>query len=320
MIDALPTALADALGDRVFAELVRIGADLHAVVLCRGRAHRFALGSHDEVAQEVRLVRFALRRLAGDGPAGDTAAGLAQSAGRLESLLLGGWRRLLDDQELVLSPTGALHGLPWAVLPALRGRPVSLAPSALAWLQARTAARSPDAAGGRVLLVAGPGLAHADAEIAELAARYPRAEVLRGPAATVDAVRRGLDGASLAHIAAHGEFRAGNPLFSQLRLADGPLMGHDLELLDAAPGMVVLSACDAGRAGAGDAVIGLTGLLLALGTATVIASVTPVHDAAASTFMTGFHAALDRIGAPCRALAAVPRSAGVLGFGCFGAG
>ena len=40
-----------------------------------------------------------------------------------------------------------------------------------------------------------------------------------------------LDGAWLAHIAAHGIFRADSPLFSSLRMHDGPLTVYDFEQL-----------------------------------------------------------------------------------------
>jgi CHAT domain-containing protein len=203
--------------------------------------------------------------------------------------------------------------VPWAALLSLRGRPVTVVASATAWLAA------PGAPGrGRSVLVAGPGLAHADAEVTELARHYPAATVLRGAAARVDAVRDALDGAGLAHLATHGTFRDGNALLSSLALADGPLTAYDLETLRTPPRLVVLSACDAGRAG--EAPLGLPGVLLAFGTATVIASVTPVRDADARDFMVAVHDRLARGVPPAQALAAVPRSPGVLGFTCFGTG
>jgi CHAT domain len=54
----------------------------------------------------------------------------------------------------------------------------------------------------------------------------------------------GLDGARLAHIAAHGVFRSDNPMFSHLRLVDGPLTVYELERLARPPRTVILSACD----------------------------------------------------------------------------
>jgi CHAT domain-containing protein len=172
------------------------------------------------------------------------------------------------------------------------------------------------------VLAAGPELAHAQREIQALHRLYPQAQTHLGPMARAEAVRDALQGAELAHLAAHGEFRDGGVLFSRLRLADGPLMLCDMEELDLPPRLVVLSACDLGRTGQGDqdAVTGMVGTLLALGAATVIASVTPVGDAEAPAFMTAFHAHLKRGRTPAQALAALPRAPGLAGFNCYGAG
>jgi tetratricopeptide (TPR) repeat protein len=327
-------ALAAALGDRAFVQLVRVGAGLHAVVVTGGRCHRRALGSSDTVVREARTLGFELSRLAEREPYDAAAAGMTYAAGRLDTQVFGPLRSLVGDRELVLAPADALHGVAWAALPSLAGRPLTTVASAAAWLAAveiqRPAVRTtradppgpeisePSGMQGRAVLVAGPGLAHADAEVAELAVHHPGATVLRGAAARVDAVRDALDGADLAHLATHGTFRDGNALLSSVSLADGPLTAYDLETLPTPPRLVVLSACDAGRAGA--ALMGLPGVLLAFGTATVIASVTPVRDDATRDFMTAVHRHLARGLPPAQALAAVPRSPGVLGFTCFGVG
>jgi tetratricopeptide (TPR) repeat protein len=315
--------LAAALGERAFVQLVRVGAELHAVVVAGGRCHRRALGPYAEVAGEARALRFELsraaERTARAGRATTPPTGLCRAAARLDDLLFGPFRRPLGARELVLAPADALYGLAWAALPSLAGRPLTVVASAAAWLSAATAPTVPAEPGpGPTVLVAGPGLAHGDAEVAELARSYPGATVLCGAAARAEAVRAALDGARLAHLAAHGTFRDGNALLSSVSLADGPLTAYDLETLRVAPRLVVLSACDAGRGG--EAFMGLPGVLLAFGTATVIASVTPVHDETARDFMIALHGHLARGVAPARALAAVPRAPGVLGFTSFGAG
>jgi tetratricopeptide (TPR) repeat protein len=312
----LVPALCDALGDRVFAELIRDGDDLLAVTVADGRCRRVALGPYGDAEHDVRLLRFAVSRLARE-PAGEAAErGLTAAAGRLDARLLGPLR--LGDRPLVLAPTGALHGLPWAALPSLAGRPMTVTPSAAGWLRALDA----PASSGRVTLVAGPDLAHAAGEVAAVRERYPGAVVLEGAAATANAVRTALDGAAIAHLAVHGEFRAGNALFSGLRLADGPLVAYDLDHLRRPPRLMVLSACDAGRADvrAGEAVTGMVGCALAYGTATVIAGVTPVGDAAARELMVGLHTRLAAGTPPAEALAGAPRPRAALGFVCFGAG
>jgi len=105
-----------------------------------------------------------------------------------------------------------------------------------------------------------------------------------------------IDGARLVHIAAHGTFRADSPLFSALRMDDGPLTAYDLERLTCAPQRIVLSSCDSGRgatAGA-DELLGLVSALIPLGTIGLVASVVPVNDAAAVPLMAGLHRRLRR--------------------------
>jgi tetratricopeptide (TPR) repeat protein len=312
----LVPALSEALAGRVFAELVRDGADLLAVTVTDGRCRRVSLGPYAQAEHDVRLLRFAVSRLAHRAPDDAAGQGLAAAAARLDRRLLAPLR--LGDRQLVLAPTGALHGMPWAALPALAGRPLTVVPSAASWLRAQRASGP----SGRVTLVAGPDLTHAAEEIAAVRESHPGALVLTGPAATADAVRAALDGAATAHIAAHGTFRAGNALFSSLRLADGPLVTYDLEHLRRPPRLMVLSACDAGRADvrAGEAVMGMVGCALSYGTATVIAGVSPVGDAAARDLMTGLHRRLAAGMSPAEALAATHREPAALGFVCFGAG
>ena len=109
--------------------------------------------------------------------------------------------------------------------------------------------------------------------------------------ATVSATLRALDGAPLAHLAAHGHHDQENFLFSRLDLADGPLMAYDIQQLATAPRHVVLSSCDVGRTVVrpGEEILGFTAALLYIGTATVISSVTRVGDAAAVGMMTAYH-------------------------------
>lgn len=177
--------------------------------------------------------------------------------------------------------------------------------------------------GGQVVLAYGPGLPHAEAEIDDLAHRYPLAKPLVGADATAQAVAEALDGAQLAHIAAHGRFRSDNPLFSSLELADGPLTVYDLEGIRQAPATLVLSACDAALSGIrpGDELMGVASAVFALGTRTLIASVAPVGDAETRQLMNAFHAELNDGLTPALALLNAQRAVpDARGFVCFGAG
>src|SRR5207245_3380678 len=118
-----------------------------------------------------------------------------------------------------------------------------------------------------------PGVAEADGEVRDVARIHRGARVLLGAEATADAVASGLNGAELGHIVAHGNFRFDNPLFSSLQLADGHLTVYDLELLDRAPRLLVLSACESGvhQVRPGDELMGLAAALFSVGSATLIA-------------------------------------------------
>jgi CHAT domain-containing protein len=164
-----------------------------------------------------------------------------------------------------------------------------------------------------------------------LASRHPQATVLAPDEATVAAVAAALETSQLAHIASHGTFRADNPLFSALELADGPLTVYDLERLRAAPRDMVLSACDGGVTAVrpGDELMGLSSALLALGTSALIASVMPVPDEATHRLMLALHERLAAGDEPACALATARAAAlgdkdadyaTAAGFVCFGAG
>ena len=186
--------------------------------------------------------------------------------------------------------------MPWGLLPGLRSRALSVVPSAASWLRARRAATDDihNSAGGRVVLIRGPDLASQGAEVPQLAADYAGAVepvVLGDGTATAARVLDAIDGAWLVHIAAHGSFRADSPLFSALRLDDGPLTVYDLERLRRGPRQLVLSSCDSGvvaPAGA-DEVLGLASSLIPLGTAAIVASVVPVNDTAVVPLMIALH-------------------------------
>lgn len=266
-----------ALGRRQLLSLVEVDGTLYALLVAKGRVRRFRLGAAADAAREVEFARFGLRTVV-VGRGGPTAQLRLDAAGAmLEAALLGAVVAALDDGPLVLVPPTRLQATPWAVLPTLRGRAFSVAPSARAWVRA-AGSRPPRSR--QVVLVRGPGLGSDGAEVPVLAGLHPGAVVLEGEQATVGAALAELDGAWLAHVAAHGTFRQDNPMFSALHLADGPLTIHDLERLKRTPHRLMLSACDAGLGASvgADELLGLVSALMTLGSAGVLASVLPVAD------------------------------------------
>lgn len=272
--------------DTTLVELLNLDGDLHVVTAHHGRVRVSHVGKLEKAVQAQEYARYLLSRAGRGQP-----SGLAQAGTRLQATLLGELT-VPGDGPVVVSAPNQLQRLPWALLPALADRPVSSAPSAHAWL--RASRQQP--AGNQRTFIVGPGLASGGAEVEAIRRADPAATYLTGDAPTVAATLDRIDGAALVHIAAHGNFRKDNPLFSSIDLADGPLMVHDLEHLTQPPNRVVLSACETGdmQPVGADELLGLSVSLLAMGSAGVISSLVKVHDHATADVMPHVHDALRR--------------------------
>lgn len=101
---------------------------------------------------------------------------------------------------------------------------------------------------------------------------------------------------TILHLAAHGEHRPDAPEFSFIRLADGLLQADDLFQLDLGCSLVVLSACETGRAlvAPGDDLIGLGRGLLYAGARSLVLSQWRADDATTLAIMKRFYAELAR--------------------------
>jgi hypothetical protein len=267
-----------------------VDGTLHAITARRGAVRLHAVGPVDAAVREVELARFMLRRLARGRPPPGSTERLAEAGRRLQARLLGPAAAELGDRPVIVAPPGPLHGVPWGMLPALRDVPWTVTPSAALALRARH--RAPR--GGRVVIVVGPGLRGSLAEAGRIAGVYREPVLLADGGATARRVLAALDGASTAHIAAHGIFRADNPLFSSLRLDDGPLTVYDLGRLRRAPHQLILSSCESGVATpvAQDELLGMISVLVPLGTRSLLASTVPVNDASTAPLMADFHTTL----------------------------
>ena len=286
-----PADLLDELGSAQLIEIVDVDGDLYVLTCGSGRIRQFAAGHATDAMKAADFARFALRRLASSRPSDDPASALAvlgKAGPALQQALLGPAVPHLGDGPVIIVPTGKLHPIPWTLLPALKDRVVSVAPSASAWMRAH---RAPEPRHRHVTLARGPGLATDGAEVPMVARLYDDVTVLEDAAATADKVLSALDGTWLAHIAAHGIFRADSPLFSSLRMHDGPLTVYDFERLQRAPYRLVLSSCDSGMlapAGANE-LLGLVSSLLPLGTAGIVAGIVPLNDRALVPLMVDLH-------------------------------
>lgn len=286
------------LGNRALVSFASSGGIWSAVVVADGDARLVDLGTEADVGEYSLRLHADLDAIAPDhlpAPLLNVVRTSAMlSALRLEAALVEPIMRLTGSRPLVIVPSGILHAVHWAALPSLAGVPVTVAPSATAWLAAEDVAAR--AGSGPVTLISGPYLPAAADEIDVLRDIHPEARTLTGSAATVTAALAALDGAELAHIAAHGHHEPENALFSRIELADGPLYAHEFSKLLRPPKQVVLAADQLAlaRIRPGDEALGFAGALLASGSATIIAAVNRVGERAAAAVSIELHEALQR--------------------------
>jgi hypothetical protein len=305
------------LDGRTWVQLRRVGDRLRALVVDARRAEVLDLGSATAAVRESLFLRSALgRHMTVVTPA--TAQQVASSAERLERHVLSPLR--LGDDPIVLRPVTELRATPWAALPGLVEVPFTVVPPAVRW---RSALQRTVRTHAKVVLVAGPGLEHAETEVAAVGRHHAAARVLVGASATVAAVVAAIDGADLVHLACHGQ-TARNPTLSSLLFQDGHMFGRDIARVAVGPGLVVLSSCHGGLAtGCAPRAVGALASLLAIGTSTAIAATVPVPDRADTVeAMACLHERLTRGERPDEALAAVRRSSSCVAraFSCVGAG
>ena len=310
------TALADALGpDATLVEYGVVDDELFACLVdARGATLRRRVASWSAVQRAVRDFRFQIETLRSGGPALQRHLPLLQQRtavhlGRLHALI---WAPLATDvdgqRRLLVVPHGILGTLPFAALTdgdRTLGQRHELACAPSARIALRGLRRHPRAIERALAVGTTDRLAHTTEEALRVATRFAQGVALTGPAASVDSVIAQAPAADLLHLACHASFRHDNPRFSALHLEDGALTAERVETLRLAPCTVVLSGCDTGVAelGSGDEVIGLVRAFMVAGAARVVASLWPVEDRVATTFMDHFYRALVNGDAAAAALA-----------------
>lgn len=311
--DRVDDVLADALGqlgDRQLLAHAVLDGELFGVSVTSRRSHLHRLGRIDGLTRMIDDLQFAMHRLnrrQGSAASRRAAAQMfdVTSAELAERLLPPVVAR--SNREVVIVPTGLLNDVPWGVLPPLGERSVTVNPSVSAWARAERSRleRPPRHRGRSTGFVAGPGLEHAEREVAQLGSLYQDAKVVVGADSTVPACLNLLAGSDVVHIACHGTFRTDNPMFSALRLADGQLVVYDFEQLARLPEVVVMSACSVANTKAvqGGSFLGLAAALTTLGASSVIAPLSPISDESSVEVMHRLHEAMVAGAAPADALA-----------------
>jgi CHAT domain-containing protein len=234
----------------------------------------------------------------------------------LEPLLSDGILRQGDH--LIISPHGQLHNVPFAAL--LDSQGVSSAERFLI-SYARSAAdlfrpNRPPPFTTLALIPDNRSLRFSEIEVESIPDRLCRSKViLRDEEATSERLLRLMAGSDLIHIAAHGEVDQTHPMFSRLKLSNGPLELHRVVGLQLRSPLVVVSACETGYGigmlgtlGHGHEAVSFPQAFLAAGASAVLSPLWVIEDEAASRLLEMFYSRLAELqGSPARALARAQR-------------
>ncbi|MEP6923982.1 MAG: CHAT domain-containing tetratricopeptide repeat protein, partial [Pyrinomonadaceae bacterium] len=215
----------------------------------------------------------------------------------LYNLLLLPLEDLIAEKHLIIVPAKNLHYVPFQALRRgekylIENCEVSFAPSATVL---QNLLQRDSKVIKKVLAVgfADERVPQVEHEVENLANVLPHTTVLAGASATFAAVRETLQNEffNLLHLACHGQFRAENPLFSSLHLADGWVTVREVAKLRLENALVVLSACETGlsQIAAGEELLGLIRGFLAAGANTLIISLWTVNDAATADLIGNFY-------------------------------
>ncbi|HVU12114.1 MAG TPA: CHAT domain-containing protein [Phototrophicaceae bacterium] len=210
-----------------------------------------------------------------------------------------------QKRRLVIIPYGFLHQLPFNILRhderyLIETHELLLLPSASLLL------RLPPmpAEGATVMAHSWGGRLSFSLAEAEMVHQFVGGAVFVEQAANHELLHR--PPSKVLHISAHGEHRIDQPDFAYLELGDGPIYTDDLLQYNLSYELVVLSACEIGRAKvtAGDELIGLGRGFLYAGAGALITSLWRVNEQHTYQLMESLYRALGRGASKAEALRA----------------
>ncbi|MBB6054082.1 CHAT domain-containing protein [Armatimonas rosea] len=266
---------------------------VHAFVLRAGEPIAFLpkLCPQRALVLAGRRLRFHLQR-----PRTSGVGEVESILGELYDLIFRPLKPLLSNKEkLVFVPHSSVQGLPLAALwdgvePLTERFECTLATGIALWKE-REPLSSPHDAEVLVMGLDAPEIPAALDEARQVAACFSDPHLCLGEAATGEAFTRLAPHCQIIHLATHALFRADNPLFSGLQLADGWLLAHDLYGLRLSAQTVTLSACQTGLATTvgGSESFGLVRAFLAAGAQSIVASLWNADDATTRLLMERFY-------------------------------
>jgi len=282
--------------DATIVEYFQVGDDLIVALLSRDRLEVFPLGRMSACRELLDRLRFQIAkpRLGAEYVAAFETTLLQAINDCLHGLyveLLAPIRSSLQSSHLIFVPHGPLHHLPFHALfdgdqYLLDDFTISYAPSAsiYTFCHSRPANTSGPA---WIFGIPDPGIPAVEAEVSAVAEILPEANLVVGAGATTSLlVEKGAQSRFL-HIATHGYFRADQPMFSGIRLADSCLSLYDLYQLRLPVELATLSGCSTGLniVSAGDEILGLARGLICAGAQAALLSLWDVHDQSTAEFM-----------------------------------
>ena len=286
--------------DTILLEYYQARGQYYVCVVGPDQLEVVALGDAAEVRKRIALLQFQLSKFRLQ-PGYVTAfaeqlhAATEAHLRELHAALIAPIRDRLKASHLVVVPHDILHGLPFHALfdgeRFLIDRfTVSYAPSASVY---RLCYGKPAAAGGASLIMGVPdpqAPCIAD-EVRAVSDLLPNPLVFLGGDATADELRAHGPASRFVHIATHGLFRRDNPMFSSIRLGNGPLSVYDLYDLRLSAELVTLSGCGTGLnvVVGGDELLGLVRGLLYAGARAVLLTLWDAYDRSTAEFMEIFY-------------------------------
>jgi tetratricopeptide (TPR) repeat protein len=299
--------------DTILLEYYQARGRTYVCVLGRDRLDIVPLGPITHVRSLLRLLQFQFSkfRLGADyvGAFPTQLQGATQTHLReLYDALIAPIRDRLQASHLVVVPHDVLHFLPFHAL--FDGRrslidefTVSYAPSSSVYRLCWT--KQAKSNGGALIMGVPDRLTPFIVdEVQAVASVLQGSKVFLGPEATADQLQTHGEESRLVHIATHGLFRRDNPMFSSIRLGDGPLSVYDLYQLRLQAELVTLSGCGTGLSVVvgGDEQIGLVRGLLYAGARAVLLTLWDAYDSSTAEFMKAFYGHLQKGWSKARAV------------------
>jgi CHAT domain-containing protein len=255
-----------------------------------------------EIRRSASVLNLALKRLRGLEPTyiQEVLGPLAQRHLSWLFQALVAPLKIEGKRKLIILPDDVLHYLPFHAFHdgkryLIERFELQYAPSASVLARCHTAkTRLPNHVTQYPALILGYSnsgqLQHVSNETKTVAATLKSSRLFQETDATLAHLRQyGMD-SRLIHIASHAVFRADNPLFSSIQLADEPLNVIDLYHLNLRAQLVTLSACETGinQLKGGD-LFGLVRGCLYAGAPSVVVSLWQVDDASTAELMQNFY-------------------------------